>query len=50
MLEVTDNFAALLLESENIITCDICGKEAVIFQVEGNYCVDCWQEITEPVI
>jgi hypothetical protein len=51
MLEVVDNFAALLLAPEDVvITCDMCGKEAFIFQEEGNFCLDCWQEITEPVI
>lgn len=50
MLEVTDNFGAFLLESENTITCEICGQEAAIFQEEGNYCLNCWQERTEPVI
>ncbi|MEW6605303.1 MAG: hypothetical protein AB1351_11540 [Thermoproteota archaeon] len=49
MLEVTDNFGALLLAPEDAaITCDVCGYEASIFQVEGNFCLDCWQERTEP--
>lgn len=49
MLEVTDNFGSLLLAPEDAaITCDVCGYEASIFQVEGNFCLDCWQERTEP--
>jgi hypothetical protein len=49
MLEVIDNFAALLVESEEkSITCDLCGQEAAIFQEEGNFCLQCWQERTEP--
>jgi len=51
MLEVIDNFAALLLASEEkLITCDLCGQEAVIFQEVGNFCLQCWQERTEPQI
>jgi hypothetical protein len=49
MLEVIDNFAALLLTADDVtITCDICGQEAFVFQEEGNFCLDCWQERTEP--
>ena len=30
-------------------SCDSCDvKAAVIFQVEGNYCLDCWQKRTNP--
>jgi hypothetical protein len=35
---------------EEKITCDVCGEEAFIFQEEGNFCLDCWQERTEPQI
>jgi hypothetical protein len=51
MLEVLDNFAALLLLPEDVtVTCDMCGQEAFIFQEEGNFCLNCWQERTEPRI
>ena len=32
------------------IFCDTCDQEAFIFQVEGNFCLNCWQEKTEPHI
>jgi hypothetical protein len=49
MLEIEYEYAAiLLLPGEIIITCDMCGQEAVIFQEEGNFCSNCWQERTEP--
>jgi hypothetical protein len=35
---------------EKEFRCGGCGKEAQIFQDEGDYCVHCWQAITEPVI
>jgi hypothetical protein len=51
MVEVMDNFAALLVATEdNVITCDVCGYEALIFQEDGNFCLDCWQKRTEPNI
>jgi hypothetical protein len=51
MLEIIDDFVALLLIPEDVkITCDMCGEEAFIFQEEGNFCLDCWQERTEPDI
>ncbi|HJS82353.1 MAG TPA: hypothetical protein VJ742_05900 [Nitrososphaera sp.] len=51
MLDIIDNFAALLLLADDaMITCDMCGLEASIFQEEGNFCLDCWQERTEPDI
>jgi hypothetical protein len=29
--------------------CNVCnGKPADIFQVEGEYCLDCWQKKTYP--
>ena len=35
----------------DIFMCDICGdKHAYIFQVEGNYCLDCWQKQTSPKV
>ena len=35
---------------EIIVPCDVCNKEAFIFQDEGNFCLNCWQERTEPDI
>ena len=35
---------------ETKICCDACGREAFIFQEEGNFCLRCWQERTEPLI
>jgi hypothetical protein len=32
-----------------ITRCAVCGdKEATIFQLEGDYCLDCWQKKTHP--
>jgi hypothetical protein len=39
-----------LPEEKMIITCDTCSNEALIFQEEGNFCLECWQERTEPCI
>lgn len=33
-----------------IVHCETCRNEAFIFQTEGNYCLICWQERTEPNI
>jgi hypothetical protein len=39
----------VIISTENkIINCDICDQEAVIFQDEGNFCLSCWQDRTEP--
>jgi hypothetical protein len=36
-------------ENENIASCNTCdNKPADIFQVEGDYCLDCWQKRTYP--
>ncbi len=35
---------------KNKINCDICDQEALIFQEEGNFCLSCWQNRTEPNI
>jgi len=33
----------------NDYSCNGCNdKAADIFQVEGNYCLDCWQKLTHP--
>jgi hypothetical protein len=32
-----------------LIGCEVCHeKEAVIFHMEGDFCIECWQEKTEP--
>jgi hypothetical protein len=34
---------------DNISSCNICDdKPADIFQIEGDYCLDCWQNRTYP--
>jgi len=33
-----------------VIVCDSCDAEAFIFQDEGNFCLGCWQERTEPQV
>jgi hypothetical protein len=38
-----------LLEQTEV-TCDVCGKEALVFQDEGNFCLNCWEDRTEPDI
>ena len=38
------------ISAENKINCDICDQEAFIFQEEGNFCLSCWQNRTEPNI
>lgn len=31
--------------------CSMCGKmEAAIFQIDGNFCLGCWQQRTEPML
>lgn len=33
------------------ISCVACREnEAVIFQAEGEFCLDCWQEMTHPKV
>ena len=27
-------------------TCDVCGCEAELFQVDGDFCLHCWQTRT----
>jgi len=39
-----------VIEAEVDIFCDGCGEEASIFQEEGNFCLNCWQQRTEPEI
>jgi hypothetical protein len=38
------------LYAEVSIICDMCDKEALIFQNDGNFCLKCWQDRTEPNI
>lgn len=40
----------ITISAENKINCDICDQEAFIFQEEGNFCLNCWQDRTEPNI
>lgn len=40
----------ITISAENKINCDICDQEAFIFQEEGNFCLSCWQNRTEPNI
>jgi hypothetical protein len=39
-----------ILQEDQVIGCDACNKEALIFQEEGNFCLNCWQDRTEPDI
>jgi hypothetical protein len=50
-LENDDDHATVsILAREQRIICDICNQEAFIFQEEGNFCLNCWQDRTEPDI
>ena len=40
----------IIIPAENKINCVICDQEAFIFQEEGNFCLSCWQNKTEPNI
>jgi hypothetical protein len=40
----------IIISTENKISCDTCHQEAFIFQEEGNFCLSCWQNRTEPNI
>ena len=37
-------------KKQHRIICDICEQEAFIFQNEGSFCLNCWQDRTEPHI
>jgi hypothetical protein len=53
MLEVyveDDATVSLISREDNKINCDVCNHEAFIFQEEGNFCLNCWQDRTEPKI
>ena len=44
----TDNYRDTS-DSDTVLCCDSCGVNQVdIYQDEGNYCVDCWQNRTYP--
>jgi hypothetical protein len=45
-----DDRVSIIVYRENRINCDVCNQEAFIFQEEGNYCLNCWQDRTEPNI
>jgi hypothetical protein len=45
-----DATVSIIIFTENMIKSDVCKQEAFIFQVEGNFCLDCWQDRTEPNI
>jgi hypothetical protein len=49
-LSFDDEAMIIYVEPQKAILCDVCGLEASIFQEEGNFCLDCWQERTEPYI
>jgi hypothetical protein len=48
--EDDDDRVSIIVYRENRINCDVCNQEAFIFQEEGNYCLNCWQDRTEPNI
>jgi hypothetical protein len=49
--EDDDHETLSILSAEVKIICDICNNhEALIFQDEGNFCLNCWQAKTEPHI
>jgi hypothetical protein len=49
-LEDDDTTVSIIVYRENRINCDVCNQEAFIFQEEGNFCLNCWQDKTEPNI
>jgi hypothetical protein len=49
-LSFDDKVVIIYAEPQKAIQCDACDLEASIFQEEGNFCLDCWQERTEPYI
>lgn len=48
--DATVSIVIITISTENKINCDICDQEAFIFQEEGNFCLSCWQNRTEPNI
>ena len=45
-----DALIVQVLVEQVTIRCDVCRDDAYIFQDEGNFCLECWQERTEPCI
>ncbi len=39
-----------LLPEQIMIPCEECDQEALIFQEEGNFCLECWQQRTCPIV
>ena len=52
MLDLSFDDEAIMnwTEPNQVTLCNVCGHEAFIFQEEGNFCLECWQERTEPYI
>jgi hypothetical protein len=39
----------MLEEEQDSLNCEFCSqKKAEIFQATGDYCIQCWQEETDP--
>jgi hypothetical protein len=48
---VNDTIRVRILSTETTILCDACSKqEALIYQNEGNFCLYCWQDRTDPFV
>lgn len=45
-----DHASVEILSRETKMRCDVCDQEAVIFQGVGNFCLNCWQDKTDPHI
>ncbi len=48
-MAVTDQYHVHVINSKpvTVVICELCkDADAEIFQVDGNYCLDCWQEKT----
>lgn len=43
-------YKPIQIREELEVLCDMCGEEAFIFQEEGNFCLYCWQQRTEPQV
>jgi predicted secreted protein len=51
MLDIYFGYNDAAVELREVVTvCNSCDQEAFIFQEEGNFCLQCWQERTEPSI
>jgi hypothetical protein len=53
-MEVEEDYSAphdYIVAVDGDSSCDICKiRLASIFQEEGNYCLECWQERTHPLL